>query len=429
MPRAMGPDPSATTGVFPQFVRDYKLDVPDPDPPWPRLAEPGPVARRLDRLRGDLRRRRHGPRLAYLDSTFPWERSGFRYHEALALLELRPDTMFFSKWELLDPFPAPVHPLAEFPRLAVRGGVTDVYAVFSLFLEGLVGMRSSEDVPHPMEGLDISAVVREAGIRVHGTIFPGGGFTATPHGLEQARALASRLDTTFSYVPEALENIPDVTYVQQALTETRFYPRSEERWQRSRRLNCLFAADPTPRKGLDIALAAFAELDPSEFHLHLVGPHEQRREEFPPELMTFHGWLSPAELRDLHRQVHVFLSPVSAEAPGPPGSYQGVTDGFPTQAAADAMASGALLLSANPAGDHRVLTPGEHYLEVPASAEAFRAALLELAADPDRTRRIATAGSDRVREQMDVRRGIELKLRAMGLAPESPGRTALPLSG
>jgi glycosyltransferase involved in cell wall biosynthesis len=425
----MGRDPSATAGVFPQFVRDYNLAVPDPDPPWPRLLEPGPVGRRLDRLRGKAHRRRHGPRLAYLDSTFPWERSGFRYHEALALLELRPETMFFSKWELLDPFPAPVHPLAEFPRLAVRGGVTDVYAVFSLFLEGLVGMRSAEDTPHPMEGLDISDIAREAGIRLHGTIFPGGGFTATPHGLEQARALGSRLDTTFSYVPEALDNVPDVTYVQQALTEVRFYPQTSERWERPRPLTCLFAADPTPRKGLDVALAAFAELDPSEFHLHLVGPHEQRRDELPAELVTCHGWLSPAELRDLHRQVHVFLSPVSAEAPGPPGSYQGVTDGFPTQAAADAMCGGVLLLSANPAGDHRVLTPGEHYLELPATPEAFRGALWELAADPERARRIATAGSAQVREQMDVRRGIELKLAAMGLGPDAADPTAPRRSG
>lgn len=413
----MGHDAVATAGLFRQFVRDYNLSTADPDQPWPEPVSLGPVGKRVERARGALRRRRHGRRIAYLDSTFPWERSGFRYHEALSLLALRPDTMFFSTWRLSDPFPAPVHPLAEFPRLALREGITDVYAVFSLFLEGLCGMRAKVDAPHPMEGIDLAAFLREAGIRVHGTIFPGGGFTATPHGLEQARTLASRLDTTFSYVPEVLDHVPGVTYVQQALTEVRFFPHTTERWERPRPLTCLFAADPTPRKGLDIALAAFAELDPTEFHLHLVGPHEHHRERFPPELMTFHGWLSPAQLRDLHRRVHVFLSPVSAEAPGPPGSYQGVTDGFPTQAAADAMAGGVLLLSANPAADHRVLTPGEHYLELPASAEAFRGALRELAADPERTRRIAEAGCAQVREEMDVRRGIALKLAAMGLGP------------
>jgi hypothetical protein len=123
-------------------------------------------------------------------------------------------------------------------------------------------------------------------------------------------------------------------------------------------------------------------------------------------------------LRELHRGAHVLLSPVWAEPPGPPGSYQGVTDGFPTQAAADAMSSGLLLLSANPAGDHRVLTPGEHYIELSAESDAFRWKLLELAGDPERTRRLAEAGSNRVREQMDVRRGVAQKLEAIGIEPE-----------
>jgi hypothetical protein len=316
-------------------------------------------------------------------------------------------------------FPAPVHPLAEFPKIALREGVTDVYAVFSLFLEGLCGMRAEAEDRHPMEGLDISGFAAEAGIRIHGTIFPGGGFTATPHGLEQARGLAGRLDTTFSYVPEVLANVPGVTYVQQALTEVRFYPQASERWQWPEPLVCMFAGDDSPRKGLDIALAAFAELDPQRFHLHLVGPHEHRRPEFPEELMTFHGYLSPAELRDLHRRVHVFLSPVSAEAPGPPGSFQGVTDGFPTQAAADAMSSGVMLLSANPARDHRVLTPEVHYLERQPTVEAFRAALLDLADDPGRVREVAESGSGRVHAEMDVRKGVAEKLQAMGLSTEA----------
>jgi hypothetical protein len=411
----VGSERSATEGKFAEFVDIYQLPARDPRQPWPELEFPGPVARRLYSVRGSLRHRR-GRRLGYLDSTFPWERSGFRYHEALSLLALRPDTLFFSMWQLTDPFPAPVHPISEFPKIALREGLTDVYAVFSLFLESLCGMRPDAEDAHPMEGLDISGFSAEAGIRIHGTIFPGGGFTATPHGLEQARTLASRLDTTFSYVHEVLENVPGVTYVQQALTEVHHYPQTSERWERPSPLVCLFAADPSRRKGLDVALGAFAELDPKRFHLHLVGPHEHRRGEFPEELMTFHGWLSPVELRDLHARVHVFLSPVSAEAPGPPGTYQGVTDGFPTQAAADAMSSGVLLLSANPAGDHRVLTPGIHHLERPATVEAFRAALLELVDDPAQARKIAKSGSDQIHAEMDVRKGVVEKLRAMGLS-------------
>lgn len=418
--------------VFARFHSVYGIDA-DPDQPWPELQLPEGRQAGLGLTRSRWRRRLRGRRLAYLDSTFPWERSGFRYHEALALHELRPDTLFFSMWKLDDPFPVPVHPLAEFPQRALRAGITDVYGVFSLFLESIAGMRPAGTVlPDPMEGLDLSDFCREAGILTHGTIFPGGGLTVTPSGLENARELARRLDNTFSYVQEVLEHVPEVTYVQQALTETRFYPPTAERWEQPQPLVCLFAADPSARKGLDVALGAFAGLDPQRFHLHLVGPHEHRRGEFPAELMTFHGWLSPAELRDLHRQVHVFLSPVSAEPPGPPGSFHGVTDGFPTQAAADAMSSGALLVSANPADDHRVLTPGEHYIELPASTEAFRATLLELADDPEHTRRLAEVGSNRVREQMDVRHGIAAKLAAIDATPPrkpepaARGRRSLP---
>jgi glycosyltransferase involved in cell wall biosynthesis len=405
-------DPPAN--LFPEFVDAYSLPAESREQPWPRLSERHGLARTADAAIGSLRGRTR--RVAYLDSTFPWQRSGFRYHEALALHELQPNAMFFSMWELTDPFPAPVYPLADFPRLARRGGVTDIYAVFSFLLESLVGMRPAGTVAaHPMEGLDISAFTAEAEVKLHGTIFPGGGLTTTPEGLAAARELARRLDTTFSYVPEVLENVEGVTYIQQALTETRYYEQTDERWDRPTSLVCMFAADSTPRKGLEVALAAFADLDPSRFHLHVVGPHEQRRDEFPAELMTFHGWLPPERLRELHRQTHVFLSPVSAEPPGPPGSYLGVTDGFPTQAAADAMSGGVLLVSANPAGDHRILTSGEHYVELPAEVDAFRQTLLELAADPAGTQRMAQAGSNRVREQMDVRRGVARKLAAIGI--------------
>ncbi|HEX4308056.1 MAG TPA: glycosyltransferase [Solirubrobacterales bacterium] len=408
-------DPAAE--VFPEFVDVYRLPARNREQPWPRLHERRGLARAADRAVGSLRG--GGRRVAYLDSTFPWQRSGFRYHEALALHELQPDAMFFSMWDLTDPFPVPVHPLADFPKLARRGGVTDVYAVFSLFLESLVGMRPAGTVePHPMEALDISAFPAEAGIKMHGTIFPGGGLTTTPEGIEAARELTRRLDTTFSYVKEVLERVEGVTYIQQALTETRYYEQTTDRWEEPTPLVCTFAADPTPRKGLDVTLAAFADLDPGRFHLHVVGPHEHRRDEFPAELMTFHGWLPPERLRELHRETHVFLSPVSAEPPGPPGSFQGVTDGFPTQAAADAMSGGVLLVSANPADDHRVLTPDEHYLEVPAEADAVRRALLDLAADPEGARRLAEAGSARVREQMDVRRGVAAKLAAIGIDTE-----------
>jgi hypothetical protein len=356
------------------------------------------------------------PRLAVLDSTFPWQMSGFRYSEATAILAARPDTLFFSTYEMTDPFPAPVHALADFPEIALREGVTDAYGVFLWFLAGLVGLGPSREgiAPHPMEGLDLSEVLVAQRIKLHGTLLPGGGFVATDEGFRWAARVVERLDTAFAFTPEVLSRFPSVLPVPAAFTDTGFYASSSERWAATEPLVCLFAADAPPRKGLQVAIDAFSGLGPA-FYLHVVGPHEHRRAELAPELATFHGWLEPRELRDLHRRVHVFVSPVSTEPPGPPGSGRGMTDGFPTQAAADAMSSGCLLVSANPLGDHRVLEPGVHYVECPPRADALRDALAALAGSPETTRRIAEAGSQRVGERMDVRVGVAAKLEHMKL--------------
>jgi glycosyltransferase involved in cell wall biosynthesis len=408
---------------FVDFARTYSLPTRDPHQTRPRAGRVSSA--QLLRARVHRLTHRGTRRLAYLDSTFPWLRSGFRYHEASALLELVPDTVFFSHWDMTDPFPVPVHSLADFPKVASREGITDAYGVFQLFLAGLVGLSPSHpQPPHVMEGPDLSEFLRKAGIRLHGSIYPGGGFTNTESGLVQARALASRLSTTFSYVPEVLANVPGVTPVDQAFTETRFYTPTYTRWQDMEKLICLFAADSPPRKGADIALGAFEGLPADSFHLHVVGPHEHRRGELPADIATFHGWLSPGELRDLHRRAHVFISPVSAEPPGPTGSFAGVTDGFPTQAAADAMSSGCLLVSSNPAADYRVLEPAVHYLECEADVIALREVLAGLALDLPQMKAIAQAGSEQVRGHMDVRRGMRFKLLEMGFLLPNGDRDA-----
>jgi glycosyltransferase involved in cell wall biosynthesis len=376
-----------------------------------------PPTRRQLLLRRTTRRVR-ARRLAYLDNTFPWAHSGFRYHEALALHALAPDTLFFSVWDLDDPFPVPVHPIAAFPELAVQHRITDAYGVFQLFLEGIAGTLGEvgpAELTHSFAGPDMSAALTQLGIRLHGTIYPGGGFVPTPEGLARLKLLATRLATTMSYVPEVLTHLPDAVAIDQALTETRFYGASSARWDTPSPLVCIFAADSPPRKGIDIALATFAELDPARFHLHVVGPHGEHRDKLPTTIATFHGWMTAEQLRELHRSAHVFLSPVRSEEPGPAGSYQGATDGFPTQSASDAMSSGCLLISSNPLGDHRVLDPGVHYVQLERDPELWRRTLQELAADPVRARTIAEAGSARVHERMDIRRGTARKLELMGI--------------
>lgn len=104
------------------FVAQYDVPVADPSAPRPTLQWSHCGEGRLRSIVGDLRARVRGPRLAYVDSHFPWQRSGFRYADALALHQIRPDTVLFSMYEMRGPFPAPVLPLAQFPRLAASLG-------------------------------------------------------------------------------------------------------------------------------------------------------------------------------------------------------------------------------------------------------------------------------------------------------------------
>jgi glycosyltransferase involved in cell wall biosynthesis len=371
-------------------------------PPW-----------RVAALRRQVERARSAgtPRLAWIDSTFPWRRSGFRYQEALAFHEALPETVFFSDWVLTDDFPATVRRLADFPRIAAREGITDAYGVFQAFLAGVVGLQSPPDLKgHPMVGTDLSRLLRRTGIRLHGTLYPGGGLVPTPEGLHATRRLAVHLNTAFSYVPEVLESVPGVQPIPQALTDVEFYATTDDRWAATNPLRCLFVADAPPRKGFDAVIAAFKDLSSTDFHLDVVGPHRHRQGEFAPGLATFHGWLEPEALRRLHRRAHVLLSPVQA-AP------DGVVDGFPTQAAADAMSSGCLLLGSNPALDFRVLTPGLDYVPCEAHQQAIRQSLVALTLDPTSMRRIAERGTAQVRGRMDICLSTHVKLVAMGFGP------------
>ena len=79
-------------------------------------------------------------------------------------------------YEMRDPFPAPVLPLADFPRLAGSLGISDVYGVFLDFMAGILGLRQNRgDEPGPIEGLDLSGVLSYEGIRAHAGLYPGGG--------------------------------------------------------------------------------------------------------------------------------------------------------------------------------------------------------------------------------------------------------------
>jgi Glycosyl transferase family 2/Glycosyl transferases group 1 len=408
------------------FIAHYRLPVAIPGAPRPALEWSRRGEGRVRALAGQVRRNVHGRRLAYIDSHFPWQRSGFRYADALALHDARPDTAFFSMYEMRDSFPAPVLPLAHFPRLAPWLGITDVYGVFLGFMAGILGLRrASGREPDVIEGLDLSGFLQREGMRAHVRLDPGGGFVATEAGFADARRLVAAADNVFSWAPAVLENVPGVVPIDPAVVDTAFYAKTPRDFA-ARPLELLFVADSKPRKGLGVALGALAKLSGDSVHLHVVGPHDPNASPVPASRTTYHGWLEREELRALHRRCHVFVSPVTAERPDDPAGDRGVTDTFPTVAAAEGVSSGLLLLTANPDRDRRRLRPGIDLIELPATAEAFADAVRAVMRDPRTAAAVAESGARRVRERLDVRIGAAARLELMGFTPGRTGFTAPP---
>jgi glycosyltransferase involved in cell wall biosynthesis len=359
-----------------------------------------------------------GRRLAVLDTHFPLWLSGFRYHEAAELLERRPDTVFFSMARTGESWPRPVYPLSDFGRLADELGVTDVYMVFLNFAVSVLGLQAHPGtatcggIPADM---GVSRVLEENGIRVHMTMYPGGGLV-TDTDPELMRAVAARCTTVFTNTAEAVAAVPEAIRVAGPMATDLYGFRPRERRTPFR---FVFAADHRPRKGLDTALAALAQLD-DRFHMHVVGPHEPFVRHVPPDRLTYHGVLKPADLRGVYWACDAFVSPVRPEGPdGQPGEI-GLVDGFPTTTACEALASGCALVSSNPRSEHWIVEPGEHFIEFPVQdADALADALRRLEADRDLRDRLAEQGAARIREVMDVRRVVDAKLRAMELVPAS----------
>ena len=371
---------------------------------------------RAARLAAPRRLRATAAAYAVLDSPFPLVLSGFRYHEAAELLARRPDTAFFTAVRSGESWPRPAYPLSDFRRLAEELGITDVYLVFLNFAVSVLGLHDHQGagaVGGVPDDLRTAAALAQLGIRVHTTLYPGGGLvTTTDPAL--IRAVADRCATVFSNAREVLDAAPQAVRVPGPIP-TGLYAYRER--AAGRPFHFVFAADDRPRKGLDTALAALAMLD-DRFHLHVVGPHEAYVRHVAPDRLTYHGWLEPAALRGVYWACDAFVSPVRDSGDDAAPGEVGLLDGFPTSTACDALASGCALVSSNPRGDPWPLTPEEHFIEIPPSGRATRVAdaLRRLEADRALRDALAARGAARIREAMDVGRVVDEKLRAMGLA-------------
>jgi glycosyltransferase involved in cell wall biosynthesis len=373
--------------------------------------------RRLARRRGVVPRPASTPparRLALLDSHFPLWLSGFRWHEANAMLELVPEMVFFSSAPTGESWPRAVYSLAEFPALAGELGITDVYCVFLNFAVSLLGLQS-----HPGSAtcggipadMGIAPVLAARGIRLHTTLYPGGGLV-TDTDPELLRAVAARSETVFTNAAEVVAAVPKAIRIAGAMATDFYVLRPRPRRQPFR---YVFAADNPPRKGLDTALAALSLLD-DRFHLHIAGPNERYLHGVPRDRITFHGILEQAKLRELYWASDAFVSPVRPSGmEGQPGEV-GLVDGFPTSTACEALASGCALISSNPRGEDWILTAGEHYLEIPMQDPAALArGLDDLERDRDLRDALAERGAARIREVMNVREVARAKLEAIGM--------------
>ena len=362
-----------------------------------------------------------GRRLAVVDTHFPWQISGFRYRESLELQSLRPETLFFSLHALTDPFPARVLPLASFPRVAARAGVTDVYLVFLNLAVAFLGLADDPAAADVAGVPPFSArkVVDSLGIRVHVQLYPGGGLLpTTPPAI--LRAVAARCATVFTNVHEVEAEIPNASFVPM-LVGASAYPFCARPVRDQLRL--VFVGDDKSRKGLVTLIDAFNML-PEGFHLDIVGPNERHLRRLENARFRAHGWLGPTELRRLYESCDVFVSPATVETEDT--LTRGTIDGFPTTAAAEAMASGCALVSSNPRREFRGLRPDLHYVDVPErEPEALVDALKMLQADREQLAALAARGAARVRA-FATEIVVPQKLAAMGLPAPQQAANSLP---
>jgi glycosyltransferase involved in cell wall biosynthesis len=355
-------------------------------------------------------RRRRGRRLAVVDTHFPWQISGFRYSEFLELYRCRPDTLFFSMYELNDPFPVRAIPLGEFPRVALRAGITDVYLVFLNIAIAILGLHDepgAADVEgvHP---ISLRRTLEALRIRVHAHLYPGGGLlTVTPPSL--VRAVGERCTTVFTNVDEVERVVPHAHFVPMLVGADAYPFRAREPGES---LRLVFVGDDRPRKGIRTVIEAF-NLLPEGFELDIVGPNERYSDLVRRPGCRFHGWVEPTDLVELYWRADVFVSPSAMETEDE--AAIGMIDGFPTTAAAEAMAAGCALVGSNPRQEFRGLRPEREYIEIPErDPEALARALLDLRADRERIARIAVQGAARVRE-FSTEVVVPWKLEVMGL--------------
>ncbi|WP_248930304.1 glycosyltransferase family protein [Paenibacillus hamazuiensis] len=339
-------------------------------------------------------------RLAVIDTWFPWKQSGFRYWENMQIFSQRPDTLFFAIQPYHDEFPAPVHHFSQFKSLAVSERITDIYCVFlnlTLSLFGTCSLPDGSNMPGSNPSWNIGSFLEERQIRLHATIYPGGGLSPLTNP-EFLRIAGRYCSTIFTNVEEVLLAVPGSLY-HPVVINTDLYDYSPKLHQLP--IQLAFSAYNSVRKGFPLMADGFNRLS-EHFHLHLIGNWDDHLHLLTNKNYTFHGILSPERLKSVYEKCHVFLNCSI------PDQY--ALDGFPTTSAVDAMSTGCVLVSTNPRNDRLILEPEKDFIEVQPSGQAIADALFWIKDHFGEAMQIGANGANKIKNRFDAKQIVKSKL-------------------
>jgi glycosyltransferase involved in cell wall biosynthesis len=343
---------------------------------------------------------RNSRRLAVIDTRFPWKLSGFRYWENRQIYWQRPDTLFFATEPYPDPFPAVVYPFSQFKEIAASERVTDLYCVFLNLTLSLIGSCYLPDgsfMPGSNPGYNIKQFVEERNIKLHSTLYPGGGLDPMTKE-EFIRTAARHCTTVFTNIEEVMLIIPEALY-HPVVTNCELYPYMPKK--QTVPLHVTFCAYNFARKGFPLLVEAFNRLT-DEFHLHIVGDWQNSLHLLTNKNYTFYGVISPEELTSVYERTHIFVNLAASD--------QYALDGFPTTAAVDAMSTGCVLVSTNPRNDRLALESGVDYIEVHATPSSVVDALIWIKDNYGQAMQIGINGAKKINDRFDCKKVVKSKL-------------------
>lgn len=343
-------------------------------------------------------------RLAVIDTKFPWMLSGFRYWENFYIQQQRPDTVFFAIQPHTDPFPAQIHPFTEIEKVIEAHQITDIYCVFLNVALSLIGQNKSMthgNVPGSNSSWNITELIRKNNLSLHTTLYPGGGLDPGTDP-DIIKVVGEHYNTIFTNVDEVSRVIPRSIYIP-GIINTQFY--KLEAKSKDLPIQLIFCADHAPRKGFLTLVNAFNQLN-DDFHLHIVGNWESELGMLTNHNFTYYGNLNPLQLRQLYKKSHVFVNCSTSDS--------NALDGFPTTAAAEAMATGCLLVSTNVRKDERILRKGFDYFEFdPGDSHKLVSILVDVRDNLSSIQEIGYKSSKKAQTLLDAKSNVKRKLSYM----------------